>query len=148
MGKSSTANSLLNEQTFVVTPFQQDIGRPVMAIRSLGGFQLRIIDTPGLVDGDTISERVRHGQNLCSRAEGAFSKKPRRRHKDPAAVLQIPHGRTPKPKVMRYCSLPPFAPSLGGLTPSPVCRWQALQLIFCNLCPNTLTCMPSCRRCS
>ncbi len=121
MGKSSTANSLLNEQTFVVTPFQQDIGRPVMAIRSVGGFQLRIIDTPGLVDGDTISERVRHGRNLCSRAEGVFSKKIRRRHKDSAAVLQIPHGRTPNRKL---CDT--------ALCPLCSIAWR----------PDTFTCMP------
>ena len=29
MGKSSTGNSLFNEQAFNVTPFQQDIGKPV-----------------------------------------------------------------------------------------------------------------------
>lgn len=58
VGKSSTANSLLNEQAFAVTPFQQDIGRPVTVVRNTSGFQLRIIDTPGLVDGDTISERA------------------------------------------------------------------------------------------
>lgn len=67
MGKSSTANSLLNEQTFAVTPFQQDTGRLVTAVRSAPGFQLRIIDTPGLVDGDSISERVScHGQHFVA----------------------------------------------------------------------------------
>jgi putative ribosome biogenesis GTPase RsgA len=59
VGKSSTANSLLNEAAFAVTPFQQDISRPATATRSTAGFKLRVIDTPGLVDGDTVSERVR-----------------------------------------------------------------------------------------
>ena len=58
VGKSSTANSLLNEQAFQVTPFQQDVGRPTRAARSTAGFRFRIIDTPGLVDGDTVNERV------------------------------------------------------------------------------------------
>lgn len=58
VGKSSTANSLLNEQALQVTPFQQDVGRPTRAARSTAGFRFRIIDTPGLVDGDTVSERV------------------------------------------------------------------------------------------
>jgi AIG1 family len=58
VGKSSTANSLLNEQAFQVAPFQQDVGRPTRAARSMAGFRFRIIDTPGLVDGDTVNERV------------------------------------------------------------------------------------------
>ena len=59
VGKSSTANSLLNESAFVVSPFQQDQGKPVTVVKRRDGFTLRIIDTPGLAEGDQISERVR-----------------------------------------------------------------------------------------
>ena len=58
-GKSSTGNSLLNESPFVVSPFQQNPGMPVNVVKKYKSFQLRLIDTPSLVEGDQVSERVR-----------------------------------------------------------------------------------------
>lgn len=63
-GKSSTANSLLNESAFVVAPFQQDLGKPVIVVKQHRNFIFRIIDTPGLVEGDQVNERV-HAHPTC-----------------------------------------------------------------------------------
>lgn len=58
MGKSSTANSLFNEAVAQVTSFQQDTARPQAIKRSAHGFELSVIDTPGLLDSDCISTSV------------------------------------------------------------------------------------------
>ena len=58
MGKSSTANSLFNETVAQVTSFQQDTARPQAIRRSAHGFELTVIDTPGLLDSDCVSTLV------------------------------------------------------------------------------------------
>lgn len=58
MGKSSTANALFNEPVASVTTFQQDTGRPTVYKRTAHGFELTVIDTPGLLDGDRVSTLV------------------------------------------------------------------------------------------
>ncbi|KAL0047664.1 hypothetical protein WJX82_008800 [Trebouxia sp. C0006] len=55
MGKSSTANSLFNETVAQVTSFQQDTARPQAIKRSAHGFELTVIDTPGLLDSDCVN---------------------------------------------------------------------------------------------
>ena len=60
MGKSSTANSLFNESVASVTSFQQDTARPQIFQRTAAGFELSVIDTPGLLDSDAVSTAVRH----------------------------------------------------------------------------------------
>ncbi|DBA84015.1 hypothetical protein WJX77_008857 [Trebouxia sp. C0004] len=55
MGKSSTANSLFNESVAQVTSFQQDTARPQAIKRSAHGFELTVIDTPGLLDSDCVN---------------------------------------------------------------------------------------------
>jgi len=59
-GKSSTVNSLLGERVIPVAAMQQggDGGRPLTLGRTAAGFTLTVIDTPGLVDGDTVSTRA------------------------------------------------------------------------------------------
>ena len=59
MGKSSTANSLFNEPVAQVTSFQQDTAQPQAFKRVALGFEFTVIDTPGLLDGDTINTAVR-----------------------------------------------------------------------------------------
>lgn len=59
MGKSSTVNSLFNEPVAQVTSFQQDTARPQMFKRIAAGFEMSVIDTPGLLDSDTVSTAVR-----------------------------------------------------------------------------------------
>ncbi len=58
MGKSSTANSLFNENVAQVTSFQQDTARPQAIRRSAHGFELTVIDTPGLLDSDCVNTAV------------------------------------------------------------------------------------------
>ena len=60
MGKSSTANSLFNEPVAQVTSFQQDTSRPQIFKRTAAGFEMSVIDTPGLLDSDCVSTAVRH----------------------------------------------------------------------------------------
>ena len=60
MGKSSTANSLFNEPVAQITSFQQDTARPQLIKRSAVGFEMSVIDTPGLMDSDAVSTSVRH----------------------------------------------------------------------------------------
>lgn len=63
-GKSSTVNSLLNEKAANVLPFQQDTTRPIVFTRCApSGFVLNVIDTPSLLDQDSVSEGVRDGSN-------------------------------------------------------------------------------------
>ena len=60
MGKSSTVNSLFNEAVAPVTSFQQDTARPQIHKRTAAGFEMSVIDTPGLLDSDAVSTAVRH----------------------------------------------------------------------------------------
>jgi hypothetical protein len=58
-GKSSTANSLLNERAANVLAFQADAGRPMAFTRraaALGGFALTVIDTPSVLEQDAVSD--------------------------------------------------------------------------------------------
>ena len=59
MGKSSTVNSLFNEPVAQVTSFQQDIAGPQMHKRIAAGFEMSVIDTPGLLESDAVSTKVR-----------------------------------------------------------------------------------------
>lgn len=59
MGKSSTANSLLNERVANVAALQSDVSRPQVIARSADGFTLTLIDTPGLLEADAVSDAVR-----------------------------------------------------------------------------------------
>lgn len=57
VGKSATCNSILGEKVFQASAFQAPMaGEPCMVGRSASGFTLRVIDTPGLLDGDTVNE--------------------------------------------------------------------------------------------
>lgn len=56
-GKSSTLNSVLNEQVAVSAPFQPESLRPLLAGRTAAGFTLNLLDTPGLLEGDQVSAR-------------------------------------------------------------------------------------------
>lgn len=58
VGKSSTGNELLNEAVFNVAPFRQEAGRVVSVARRVGDFTFRVIDTPGLMDGDQVDCRA------------------------------------------------------------------------------------------
>lgn len=57
VGKSSTVNTLLNERVAPSSPFQPENARPLLAGRVAAGFTLNVLDTPGLLDGDSISAR-------------------------------------------------------------------------------------------
>jgi len=58
-GKSSTVNSMLGERAAPVAAFQNvDGGRPLVLGRSAAGFTLHVVDTPGLVDGDSVSAKA------------------------------------------------------------------------------------------
>lgn len=57
VGKSATCNSILGEKVFQASAFQAPTaGEPQMVGRSASGFTLNVIDTPGLLDGDTVNE--------------------------------------------------------------------------------------------
>ena len=58
MGKSSTANSLFNEKVANVAAFQSDTAKPSVISRIAHGFTLTVIDTPGLLEADAVSESV------------------------------------------------------------------------------------------
>lgn len=59
VGKSSTLNSLLNEQAATVLPFNAGNARTtVYTRRAPSGFLLNIIDTPSILDQDAVSEGV------------------------------------------------------------------------------------------
>ena len=57
VGKSSTVNTLLNERVAPSSPFQPETVRPLLAGRVAAGFTLNVLDTPGLLDGDSVSSR-------------------------------------------------------------------------------------------
>ncbi len=59
VGKSSTANSLLNERVANVAALQSDVARPQAISRSVQGFTVTLIDTPGLLEADAVSDAVR-----------------------------------------------------------------------------------------
>lgn len=57
VGKSSTCNSIMGEKVFAASAFQApQTGEPQMVSRQASGFTLRVIETPGLLDGDTVHE--------------------------------------------------------------------------------------------
>jgi hypothetical protein len=56
-GKSSTVNSILNERAANVLAFQQDNAKPTVFSRQApDGFIINVIDTPSLLDQDSVSE--------------------------------------------------------------------------------------------
>jgi hypothetical protein len=55
VGKSSTVNALINEKVANDQPFVQETVRPLLASRAAGGFNVHVIDTPGLLDGESVS---------------------------------------------------------------------------------------------
>ncbi|KAL3139107.1 hypothetical protein ABBQ32_005900 [Trebouxia sp. C0010 RCD-2024] len=55
MGKTSTANSLFNESVAPILSYQQETMRPQMFKRTAAGFELSVIDTPGLLEGDSVN---------------------------------------------------------------------------------------------
>ena len=59
MGKSSTTNSIFKERVAQPSLFQGDTDKPVVVSRQAGGFTLTVIDTPGLLDVDCLSQSVR-----------------------------------------------------------------------------------------
>lgn len=65
MGKSSTANSLYNEQVAQIRSFQQDTSQPDVIRRAAQGFELTVIDTPGLLESDTVSTTVSFCPSIC-----------------------------------------------------------------------------------
>jgi predicted GTPase len=57
VGKSSTCNSIMGEKVFAASAFQApQTGEPQMVSRQASGFTLRVIEAPGLLDGDTVHE--------------------------------------------------------------------------------------------
>lgn len=58
MGKTSTANSLFNESVAPILSYQQETMRPQMFKRTAAGFELSVIDTPGLLEGDSVNVAV------------------------------------------------------------------------------------------
>ena len=56
-GKSSTLNSVLNERVAQSAPFQPESLRPLLASRQAAGFTVSFLDTPGLIEGDQVSQR-------------------------------------------------------------------------------------------
>ena len=56
-GKSSTLNSVLNERVAAAAPFQPETLRPLLAARRAVGFTISLLDTPGLLEGDAVSQR-------------------------------------------------------------------------------------------
>eukprot|EP00899_Mesostigma_viride_P001415 jgi/Mesvir1/11274/Mv01071-RA.1 len=58
VGKSSTVNSIFAERVCPVSAYQADTNRPMMVSRRAAGFTLNIIDTPGLLEGDTVNENA------------------------------------------------------------------------------------------
>ncbi|KAL9238364.1 hypothetical protein vseg_012794 [Gypsophila vaccaria] len=60
VGKSSTVNSIVGERVVTVSAFQSEAPRPVIVSRSRSGFTLNIIDTPGLIEGGYVNDRVLH----------------------------------------------------------------------------------------
>ncbi|XP_077236391.1 translocase of chloroplast 34, chloroplastic-like [Tasmannia lanceolata] len=58
VGKSSTVNSIIGERVAAVSAFQSEGLRPIMCSRTLAGFTLNIIDTPGLVEGGYVNEHA------------------------------------------------------------------------------------------
>ena len=59
VGKSSTANSLFNEKVANVAAMQNDAARPATISRTAAGFELHVIDTPSILEGDALDEGVR-----------------------------------------------------------------------------------------
>ena len=59
VGKSSTVNSLLGERVANVAALQSDVARPQVISRAADGFTLTLIDTPGLLEADAVSDAVR-----------------------------------------------------------------------------------------
>jgi GTPase SAR1 family protein len=57
VGKSSTLNSVLNERVAQSAPFQPESLRPLLAARQAAGFTVSFLDTPGLLEGDQVSQR-------------------------------------------------------------------------------------------
>ncbi|OWM75735.1 hypothetical protein CDL15_Pgr021900 [Punica granatum] len=55
VGKSSTVNSIVGERAVAVSAFQSEGPRPVMVSRTRAGFNLHIIDTPGLIEGGYVN---------------------------------------------------------------------------------------------
>lgn len=84
MGKSSTVNSLLGERVANVAALQSDVARPQVIARSADGFTLKLIDTPGLLEADAVSDAVRPLQpvQLC----GAAGLGHRRAQQEPALL--------------------------------------------------------------
>ena len=64
VGKSSTVNSLLGERAANVAALQSDVARPQVIARATDGFTLTLIDTPGLLEADAVSDAVRRLQPL------------------------------------------------------------------------------------
>ena len=59
IGKSSTANSIFKEKVAQPAIFQGDIDKPLVVSRQAQGFTLTVIDTPGLLEADHVSQAVR-----------------------------------------------------------------------------------------
>ena len=66
VGKSSTVNSLLNERVANVAALQSDVSRPQVIACAADGFTLTLIDTPGLLEADAVSDAVRRRCRRCS----------------------------------------------------------------------------------
>lgn len=56
VGKSSTANTLFGEKVATINPFQNDTAKPVVISRKAAGFTINVIDTPSLLEADSVNE--------------------------------------------------------------------------------------------
>mmetsp|Transcript_8693 Transcript_8693/g.32047 ORF Transcript_8693/g.32047 Transcript_8693/m.32047 type:complete len:360 (+) Transcript_8693:78-1157(+) len=61
MGKSSLVNSLFGERVAPTGYFTQQDDKPELYSRNTAGFVLNVIDTPDLLDGDTVDEAAMMG---------------------------------------------------------------------------------------
>lgn len=59
MGKSSTVNSILAESVAQVVVMQAPPSRAQAFSRTAAGFTLTLIDTPGVLEGDSVDAAVR-----------------------------------------------------------------------------------------
>ncbi len=74
VGKSSTVNSLLNERAANVAALQSDITRPQIFARSSDGFTVTLIDTPGLLEADAVSDTARSPASSAGESRARLSK--------------------------------------------------------------------------
>ena len=115
MGKSSTVNSLLGERVANVAALQSDVARPQVIARAADGFTLTLIDTPGLLEADAVSDAVRRLQPVRCVWQLAWSTGMRSRSRIaalPGVCAEAGQRRCAVPALFTgcfsCCNMPPF----------------------------------------